>query len=121
MPINTEKKALFSLSTQNVQQYARIAIYNAAAMFGYDAFIKGSTGQMIVGGIITALTLLWTLYGSRAAVKINDLVGTGVIEAVVTNDTAVANEVDSNRVVSVAQIQDNHTDTSVVEAVIKQP
>lgn len=89
----------FSPTTAQFQQYVRIGIYHVAAMIGYDAWLAGSRGQMILGVVVTIFTLLWTAYATRIAAKINELVGAEVITPKVA-DQLIATANSPDKVVS---------------------
>lgn len=101
---------MFNLTQAQWIQYVRIAIQWGAASTGYDAFMKGSTGQMITAGLIAFATLLWTAYATRLAAKINELVGAEVItpkvgetlKDVAVDPTVVVSNVETKPVPTVA-------------------
>lgn len=70
---------MFNLTQQQYIQYVRIAIQWGASALGYSAWLNGSTGQMIMAGVIALATLAWTAYATRVAAKIDELVGAEVI------------------------------------------
>lgn len=103
---------MFKISNTQVQQQLRIAIYWAAGAFGGTAFLNGKIGQMALVAAATLFTWLWTMYATRIAAKINDLLKADVIEVLVTTDKATAESVDSTKVVSVADVNNPRVDTS---------
>lgn len=66
-------------SSSQVQQYVRIALYGLAGALGQQAFADGTIGQWLITAGVGGITLIWTLYATRLAAKINDLVGADVI------------------------------------------
>lgn len=94
---------MFKLTQEQYLQYLRIAIYGLAGAIGHQAFLDGSTGQWVLTAVLGGATLLWTMYATRLAAKINELVGAEVITTqvaekmkdVATNDAVVISNVET--------------------------
>ncbi len=114
---------MFKISNVDIQQWLRIGLYHLGAflMTHGVAFGGGSTWETLSGVVVTCVTALWTIWGNSAVNKLNQLLGSNVIEIAVVKDPEVAAAVPSTKVVSLADVRNNNIDTSTqqVEVVPK--
>lgn len=117
-----KKSALFKITEDQYVRWVRIGLYHLGAFLMTHGVIVNDGYMIAITGVAVSIaTALWTLYASRVVARINSLLGEGVIEILVTKDTAVAKEIDSSKVVSVVDVQNPtvKTETPAVAVVPK--
>lgn len=101
----TKSPSLFTVSLPQVQQYARIALYHIGTFaMSHGVMVSDNSKTLISGVILNLITLSWTIYATRAAGRINDLVGMNVVDVIVTKDTKLADSIPSNKVQAASDV-----------------
>lgn len=106
-PRSIVSKFLTSLTSGQVGMYVRIALYavaGAAASKGWVSQDNSYVAYAISVGTFGA-TLAWTIWGNRLVARIESLMATGRIRAVVPKESAVAAAVPDPRVTAAADTQ----------------
>jgi len=84
-----------NITTADVQKYTRIVLYWLSGILVSKGFIANDQSAIAgyVGLGVAAVNFAWTIYGNRVVAKINDLMATGQVQAVVTKDKSVSDAV----------------------------
>ena len=112
---------MFKISDVDIQQWLRIGLYHLGAflMTHGVSLGGGSKWEILSGVIVTAVTACWTIWGNNAVNKLNQLVGANVIEIAVVKNAEVSEQINSNKVGSIADVKNKNVDTSTAQVSVE--
>lgn len=93
-----QNSAISVLTSSQVQQYIRIAIYNVSGAIISHGYVSESYEQLLVGALTFLANLAWTIYGNRFMAKLNDLSQFKEIKHINVETSEVAAAAPSNKV-----------------------